>query len=68
MSNKVKILFIIDSLRTGGKERRLLQLIKGLQHKYDSFLCEIIILNQDVHFNDIFNLKYKIHFLKRNIE
>ena len=62
---KIKILFYIESLRKGGKERRLIELIKGLRnHPYID--CEILLTNNDIEYDNISNLKIKIHYLSNN--
>ncbi|MDY7394088.1 glycosyltransferase [Aureibaculum sp. 2210JD6-5] len=63
----MKILYIIESLASGGKERRLVSLIKGLLEK-KKVEIELIILSQDVHYKEIYDLDLKIHFLKRNLK
>jgi len=65
MNNKMKILFIIDSLRTGGKERRLIELLKGLQHYHD-FECELITLSDIIDYDYVYELDVKIHIFGRN--
>lgn len=62
----MKILYIIESLTSGGKERRLMSLIQKMLEK-DEVKIEIIILSKDIHYRDIFNWNLKIHFFKRNI-
>jgi len=62
----MKILFVIDSLRAGGKERRLVQLLKGLNKK-NEFKAELIILNKNVHYKEVFNLNIPIQYFKRSI-
>lgn len=64
----MKILYVIESLRSGGKERRLVSLIKNLISKYEDIKIEVVILSKDVHYNEIFDFNIKIHFLKRNIK
>lgn len=63
----MKILYIIESLASGGKERRLISLMKELILK-DNVEIEIIILSKDVHYKEIYDLNIKIHFFKRNIK
>lgn len=63
----MKILYIIESLRSGGKERRLISLIKELLLK-ENFTLEIIILSNNIHYKEIYNLNINIHFLKRNVK
>jgi len=64
---QMKILYIIESLTHGGKERRLVSLIKELVKK-DHFEIELIILSKDVHYKEVYDLDLEIHFLKRNIK
>lgn len=61
----MKILFFIDSLRAGGKERRFTELLKGL-NQIPGIESEIIVMCKDIHYMEIFKLSYKIHYLIRN--
>lgn len=61
----MKILFVIDCLHPGGKERRLVELLKGLKH-YPEITYELIVMSEDVHYKSIFNFNIPIHFLIRN--
>lgn len=60
----MRIIFFIDSLAAGGKERRLTELIKGLQKK-QNITFEIVVMNEDVHFREIFDLGINVHFIIR---
>lgn len=60
----MKVLFIIEGLRSGGKERRLVELIKGLLFDIE---LELIILKPEVHYHEIFDLRINIHKLKRDL-
>ncbi len=62
----MKILYIIESLGAGGKERRLVSLIKELLRK-DNFDIELIILSNVIHYKEINELNINIHYFKRNI-
>jgi glycosyltransferase involved in cell wall biosynthesis len=62
----MKILFIIDSLRAGGKERRLIELLKGLNARSD-IKSELIVMSNDIHYREIFNLNVKIHYFPRKV-
>lgn len=55
-----KILFIIESLRSGGKERRLIELLKKLQLD-SNYKCSLIILFDDIHYKEIFDFDIKIY-------
>jgi glycosyltransferase involved in cell wall biosynthesis len=60
----VKILFFINGLAAGGKERRLVELMKGLK-KDSSIEFELAVMDQDIHYKEVFDLGIKIHFLIR---
>jgi glycosyltransferase involved in cell wall biosynthesis len=60
----IKILFIIDGLRAGGKERRALSLMRKLSDSKD-FQIESVLLNSNIHFKEIFDLDFKCHVIDR---
>ena len=60
----MKILFYIESLRAGGKERRLVELIKGLK-KYPDIEMELVLTREDIHYTEIFDTGIKIHYTVR---
>lgn len=60
----MKILFFIDSLCAGGKERRLTELMKGLRLNPE-INFEIVIMDKEVHYQQVYNLNINIHFLLR---
>jgi|APSaa5957512622_1039677.scaffolds.fasta_scaffold02239_6 glycosyltransferase involved in cell wall biosynthesis len=60
----IKILFAIDGLRSGGKERRMLSLVKHLSLSKD-FDIELIVFNEEVHYKEVYNLDIKLNFLIR---
>lgn len=60
----MKILFFIDSLRSGGKERRLVELIKGLKD-YQDIQCELATMSKEIYYTEIYNLGIRIHYLIR---
>lgn len=60
----MKILFFIDCLVAGGKERRLTQLMKGL--KFDQHIqFELVVMNTEIHYTEILDWNIKIHYLLR---
>ena len=61
----MKIVQFIDSLQSGGKERQLVELLKGLSDK-DDIECELIIMSEDIHYSYLSNLNFRPHFLLRN--
>jgi len=60
----MKILQFIDSLRSGGKERQLLELLKGLSG-VENIDSELIIMSEKIHYSYLDNLNIKCHFLLR---
>jgi glycosyltransferase involved in cell wall biosynthesis len=61
----MKVLFFIESLQSGGKERRLVELIKGFNRLYPDLECDIVLMDKQIHYREIYDLKVKIHFLER---
>ncbi len=62
----MKILFIIESLKSGGKERRLASLMEGLINYY-SVKIFLIVLNKDIHYKEIFQNEIDIFYFERDI-
>ena len=60
----IKILYAIDGLRSGGKERRFLSLLKKISI-LENFQCEVILFNKDIHYKEIFDLDVKYSFINR---
>lgn len=60
----MKLLFFIDSLGAGGKERRLVELMKQLKSQSD-VQFELVLMNSDIHYKEVFDLGIKIHYLIR---
>jgi|OM-RGC.v1.036823646 hypothetical protein len=56
----MKILFLIDSLLKGGKERQFVQLISELKNR--NINIEIVLLNKKIEYDNLSNLDIKIHF------
>ena len=60
----MKILHFTDSICSGGKERQLVELLKGLS-VYDQIKSEIVTMSYDIHYSEIQQLDIKIHYLIR---
>ena len=60
----MRILFFIDSLSAGGKERRLTELMKGLRLNPEVDF-EIVIMDEKVHYQQVYDLNINIHYLIR---
>lgn len=62
--DKVKILFVIDTLASGGKERRLTELLKALEDRPE-VTSELVILSDDIHYKEVFTFNIAIHQIIR---
>jgi glycosyltransferase involved in cell wall biosynthesis len=60
----VKILFFIDCLVAGGKERRLIELMKFLKIR-DDIRFELVVMSNDVHYKEVFEMNIPIHYIIR---
>jgi len=60
----MKILFFIESLGAGGKERRLAELLKSLKN-YPEIIYELVLTRRLIHYQEILDLNIKIHYLER---
>lgn len=60
----MKILFVIDSLPRGGKERRMIELLKGLQ-RGEEVEVSLVIFSNHIEYKEIFNLGLSIHTITR---
>lgn len=58
----MNIIFFTDTLRSGGKERQLSELVKSLTDRGD-FNCKVVSMSQDNHYLD--SIKYNIDILCR---
>jgi len=63
----VTILFFVDGLVAGGKERRLVELMKGLA-LHDSVRFELVLMNPEVHYQEVFGLGIKLHYIIRRFK
>jgi glycosyltransferase involved in cell wall biosynthesis len=61
----MKILMIIDSLDKGGKERRMLELIRGLKNHQDDFNIYLVSLTDVVEYQYVYDLPIKFEIIKR---
>ena len=60
----MKILFFIDTLAAGGKERRLTELMKALKLKQD-IEFELVVMSKDIHYKEVLDLDINIHYIIR---
>ncbi|MDF1561318.1 MAG: glycosyltransferase [Bacteroidales bacterium] len=60
----MKILFVIDTLGSGGKERRLTELLKALKSSKEIDF-ELAVMSNDIHYSEIYDLGITIHRIIR---
>ncbi len=56
----LKILQIIDTLGSGGKERQLVEVLTFLSKRKD-VICELIVMSDDIHYTYVDDLNIKIY-------
>lgn len=61
----MKVLFLVTSLATGGKERQVVELIRGLINK--GVECSLILLKDKIEFEDTISLNVEIHIIDKSI-
>lgn len=60
----MRIIFFIDCLRSGGKERRLTELMGVIKLKRD-VQFELVVMSNDIHYKEVLDLDINIHYLIR---
>ena len=60
----MKILMLIDSLVKGGRERRLIELLKGFT-KYKNLKVSVVLFSKKVEYPEIYDLSVPLYFLER---
>jgi glycosyltransferase involved in cell wall biosynthesis len=60
----MRILYFMDSLTLGGKERRLIELMKGIKLNPD-IEFELVLMSNEIHYQEVFDLDINIHYLIR---
>jgi glycosyltransferase involved in cell wall biosynthesis len=61
----VRILYFIDSLQIGGRERRFVELLKYLRTNTDTEI-EVAVMSADIGYREYLDLGVKTHFLIRS--
>jgi glycosyltransferase involved in cell wall biosynthesis len=62
----MRLLYLIDSLVRGGKERRMVELVKGLVSGNTQDELTLVVFTDRVDYKEIFSLPIKVHVLKRS--
>ena len=60
----LRLLFVIDSLESGGKERRLTELMKALSTMQD-IEFELVLMSNNIHYKEVLDLGINIHYIIR---
>ncbi len=60
----MKVLMLIDSLVKGGRERRLIELLKGFA-KYDDIELALVLFSKKVEYQEIHDMGLPIYYLER---
>jgi len=60
----MKVMLLIDSLVSGGMERRVVELIKGFQN-YADVQLHLVVFSDKIHYTEIYDLDVEVTILKR---
>ncbi len=61
---KIRLLFFLESLRAGGKERRAVELFHFLKQN-TNYEIQIVLTEKNIHYKYILKLEIPIHYLER---
>jgi glycosyltransferase involved in cell wall biosynthesis len=61
----MRILFFMESLHGGGKERRSVELIRYLKEQPEEYVIELVLTEKEIYYDDIYKAGVRIHILKR---
>src|SRR3712207_2757242 len=56
----MRVLFFIDTFSAGGKERRLMELMKGLKRKSEIDF-ELVVLDSNIDYSEVYDLGIAVH-------
>lgn len=60
----MKVMLLIDSLVSGGMERRLVELVKGFQG-YPDVQLHVVVFRDNIHYTEIYDLNLSVTIIKR---
>lgn len=60
----MKVLFLLDGLKAGGKERRALELMKGIK-QHEDIAFKLVLMNKEIHYKQVFDLNLDMEYLIR---
>jgi glycosyltransferase involved in cell wall biosynthesis len=61
----MKVLYFIESLRAGGKERRIVELLKAFKQNYPDVEITLVLARNEIHYQEVHQLNIPIHFVVR---
>ena len=61
----MRVLFFLESLYGGGKERRSVELIRYLKEQPEEYDIELVLTEEEIYYEDIHKAGIKIRILKR---
>ena len=61
------ILMLTDALTAGGKERRLVELIKGLS-RMDDVSCHVALIDNEIHYKEVYEYSKGVFFLNKRFK
>jgi glycosyltransferase involved in cell wall biosynthesis len=61
----MRILFFMESLHGGGKERRSVELIRYLKEQPEEYNIELVLTEEEIYYDEIYKAGVRIHILKR---
>jgi len=64
MYKKIKLIFVVSTLSSGGQERQLIELLKGLVQK-DNIFFRLVIMTNVIYYKEFCDLKIPIDYIKR---
>jgi glycosyltransferase involved in cell wall biosynthesis len=59
-----KIVFFVDGFRSGGKERRCIELLKAINNNPE-FEIQIVSLRKEIEYDDFYNLNMQYHLIEK---
>ena len=64
---KVRVIFFINDLAMGGKERQFVEVVKYM-HLNNKIECCVVLLNDIINYDELFNLNIQINVLGSNTD
>src|SRR5689334_5965149 len=62
----MRVLFFTENLRAGGKERRIIELLKSLKRQ-GNIEVELVLTKNLIHYEEIHTLNIPVHIIERKL-